>query len=142
MATITAELVGDMQVTISSADHSWTADEPTDVGGTDTGPDPYELLLGALAACTCITVSMYARRKGIVLTSVSADYAHEKVHADDCGDCDDDLTGFIDRVTARIYLEGDFDDETRARLQQIATRCPVHKTLEKGTVFAETVFAG
>jgi putative redox protein len=142
MATITAELVGDMEVTISSTDHTWTADEPADVGGTDAGPDPYELLLGSLAACTCITVAMYARRKGIALTSVSADYTHEKVHSDDCDDCDDDRSGFIDRVTSRIYVDGDFDDATRRRLQEVATRCPVHKTLENGVVFAETVFAG
>jgi len=131
-----------MEVRISSGSHSWTADEPLDAGGTDLGPNPYELLLGALAACTCITVGMYARRKGIELIAISADYSYEKVHADDCAECDDDVTGFVDRVTAKIFMDGEFDDAARERLQQIATRCPVHKTLEKGLVFSETVFVG
>lgn len=142
MATITADLTDGFQVDISNGRHTWRADEPVEMSGTDTGPNPYELMLGALAACTCITLSMYARRKGIKLTSISAQFTYEKVHADDCDFCEDDDKGFIDTVSSSIFVEGDFDEEQRRRLQEVAVRCPVHKTLERGITFSEEVFAG
>lgn len=142
MTSITAELLEGFKVDITNGTHTWRADEPMDLGGTDTGPNPYDLLLGALAACTSITLSMYANRKNIELSSLSVEYSYDKVHADDCAECDDEHSGMIDRVTARIFIDGSFDESTRKRLEQIAVRCPVHKTLENGIVFAETVFAG
>lgn len=142
MPTITADLTDGFKVDITNGDHSWRADEPLDLGGTDTGPNPYELLLGSLAACTCITLSMYAQRKGIALTSISAQYSYEKVHADDCTFCEDDDQGYIDTVSSQIFVEGDFDDATRDRLAEVARRCPVHKTLERGIRFSEEVFVG
>jgi putative redox protein len=142
MSTITADLDTGYQVQITNGRHSWLADEPPEVEGTDSGPTPYEMLLGALAACTCITLSMYAKRKGIALTSISVQYTHDRVHADDCELCDDDATGFIDTVRSQIFVEGDFTDAQRERLAQIAERCPVHKTLEKGVVFGDQVFVG
>ncbi len=142
MASITAELLSDYRVDITNGTHTWRADEPVDLGGDNTGPNPYDMLLGALAACTSITLSMYAKRKNIDLQSLSVEYSYDKVHVDDCEQCDDTHAGMIDRVTSRIFIDGDFDDETRARLEQIAQRCPVHKTLEAGIVFAETVYAG
>ena len=71
MASITAELLGDYRVDITNGTHTWRADEPLDLGGDDTGPNPYDLLLGSLAACTTITLSMYTKRKGIDMTSLS-----------------------------------------------------------------------
>jgi len=142
MNTITADLTSGYAVEISNGRHTWRADEPPDVGGTDGGPTPYELLLGSVAACTCITVSMYAQRKDIELSSISAQYSYDKVHADDCGFCDDDAHGFIDTVSSEIFIEGDFTDEQRDRLAQIATRCPVHKTLERGLTFSDRVIVG
>lgn len=143
MTTITADLTAGFAVELRAGDHVWRADEPTDLGGTDTGPNPYELLLSAVAACTCITVSMYCQRKGWDLHSVSAKYDLDKVHAKDCEDCDDDVMGKIDRVRSQIFIEGDFDDEQRARLSEVAQRCPVHKTLDHGVTFTtETVFVG
>lgn len=142
MSTITADLDGGYQVQITNGRHSWLADEPPEVDGTDTGPTPYEMLLGALAACACITLSMYAKRKGIALTSISVQYSHDRVHADDCELCDDDATGFIDTVRSQIFVEGTFTDAERERLVEIAQRCPVHKTLEKGVVFGDQVFVG
>mgnify|MGYP001818696746 CR=1 FL=1 len=142
MATITADLTDGFQVQITSGAHTWTADEPADLGGTDTGPTPYDLMLGALAACTCITLSMYARRKSIALTSISAQFTYDKVHADDCSFCDADDQGFVDTVSSEIFIEGTFTDEERARLEDVAVRCPVHKTLERGIRFAEAVFVG
>ncbi|MEM8926281.1 MAG: OsmC family protein [Actinomycetota bacterium] len=142
MTTITAELKANYQVDITNGTHTWRADEPVDVGGDNTGPNPYDLLLGSLAACTTITLALYAKRKAIDLQTVSAEYSFDRVHADDCEQCDDSHSGMIDRVTSRIFIDGDFDEATRKRLQEIAVRCPVHKTLANGVVFDETVFAG
>jgi len=143
MAIITADLTEGFAVEIRDGDHVWRADEPTDLGGTDTGPNPYSLLLGAVAACTAITLSMYCKRKGWDLHSVSARYEHDKVHADDCADCDDDLKGYIDRIRSEIFIEGNFDDDQRKRLSDIAQKCPVHKTLTNGVEFTtECIFVG
>ena len=142
MATITAELLSDYRVDITNGTHTWRADEPVDLGGDNTGPNPYDLLLGAIAACTTITLSMYTKRKGIEMTSLSVEYAYDKVHADDCEHCEDGASGMIDRITSRIFIDGDFDDATREKLIGIAQRCPVHKTLEAGIHFEETVYAG
>lgn len=147
MTAITADLkTGDdtrFTVELRDGSHIWWADEPVEVGGADKGPNPYELLLSAVAACTAITVSMYCQRKGWLLHSVSARYEHDRVHASDCDDCEDASAGYIDRVRSQIFIEGDFDDSQRKRLAQIARRCPVHKTLDHGVTFTtETVFVG
>lgn len=143
MAQITAELTTGLAVRISNGRHSWGADEPTGAGGEDTGPNPYELLLGALAACTCITVAMYCRHKGWALDNISVEYSHDRVHADDCEDCDAEASGHLDRVRSKIFIDGDFSAAQRERLEQVAVRCPVHKTLAKGISFGdEIVFAG
>ena len=143
MATITADLTSGFAVELRAGEHVWRADEPTDLGGTDTGPTPYELLMSAVAACTCITLSMYCQRKGWPLDSISARYEYDKVHADDCEECEDDGLGYIERVRSEIFIEGAFDDEQRARLTDIAQRCPVHKTIDHGVSFTiETVFVG
>ena len=139
MTTITADLTSGAAVELRNGRHVWHADEPLDVNGTDTGPTPYELLLGALGACTCITLSFYCQRKGWTLHAVSAQYTYDKIHADDCEHCDDDAYGFLHNVSAEIFIAGDFDDEQRARLTEITTKCPVHKTLAEGMVFNETV---
>lgn len=142
MATITAELKQNLRVDITNGEHVWRADEPVDLGGDNTGPNPYDLLLGSLAACTTITLAYYAQHKGITLSSVSAEYSFDRVHADDCEQCDDEHSGMIDRISSRIFIDGDFDEATRKRLEEVAVRCPVHKTLAAGVVFDETVFAG
>ena len=143
MATITADLTTGYAVEIRAGNHIWQADEPLEAGGTDLGPSPYELLMSAVAACTCITVSMYCQRKGWKLHSISARYELDKVHANDCEDCDVAEQGRIDRVRSEIFIEGDFDDEQRARLSQVAQRCPVHKTLDHGVTFTtECLFVG
>ena len=92
-----------------------------------------------MGACTCITISYYCKRKGWTLHSVSAKYTYDKIHADDCAHCDDDAQGFLHNVTSEIFMDGDFDDAQRARLEEIAQKCPVHRTLEAGLVFDETV---
>jgi putative redox protein len=84
MTQITATLTSGMAVTVSNGRHEWFGDEPLEAGGTDTGPSPYELLLGSLAACTCVTLAWYCKHKGLPLKSVSATYDFSRVHADDC----------------------------------------------------------
>ena len=132
MAQITATLVTGLEVSISNGRQEWQADEPLAAGGTDTGPDPHELLMSALAACTCITIAAYCRHKGLTLTSISATCEFGQVHADDCQNCDDDETGLIEKIVSNVDIQGDFDEAQKKRLAQIATRCPVHKTLTKG----------
>ncbi len=141
MATISAELVQGYEVQISDGAHSWMADEPIELGGTDTGPNPYELLLGAVAACTCITLSMYAKRKGIELESVTARYSFDRVHSDDCEFCEDADQGMIDTISSDIEIVGDLTDEQARRLEEIAGRCPVHKTLEREVRFHDRAVA-
>lgn len=139
MARITAELTDGYAVDITAGQHTWRADEPEDVGGGDTGPTPYDLLLGALAACTCMTVSMYCERKGWSLDRVAVSYVKDRVHAEDCHDCEDDHKGYIDRIAGEVTIEGDFDEDQRSRIAQVAIRCPVHKTLDKGVHFHDEV---
>jgi putative redox protein len=132
MTQISAKLTNGLAVEITSGRHTRTADEPASAGGSDTGPDPYELLLGSLAACTCITIAAYCRHKKLTLRSVSTTYDFERIHADDCEHCDEEDQGMIDHITSNVHVEGDFNDAQRARIAQVATRCPVHKTLENG----------
>jgi putative redox protein len=140
MSRITAELTEGYAVRLStSSGHEWSADEPTEFGGTDTGPNPYELLLGSLAACTSITVSMYAQRKGWPLDRIEVEYEHDRVHADDCAACEDRHRGYIDRIVSRITIQADLDDAQRERLAHVATNCPVHKTLGKGVHLVDDV---
>lgn len=109
--------------------HRLTADEPADIGGTDTGPTPYELLLAGLGACTSMTIRMYADRKGLPLEGVRVRLFHSKVHAIDCAECETRV-GKIDRIERVIEVIGPLNDEQRARLLEIANKCPVHRSLE------------
>ncbi|MFN3233376.1 MAG: alpha/beta fold hydrolase [Alphaproteobacteria bacterium] len=108
--------------------HLLRADEPVSFGGTDTGPSPYDLLSAALGACTTMTMRMYADHKGLPVERLSADVTHEKIHAEDCEECEAS-TGKIDRFERLITIEGDLTDEQRTKLMDIAEKCPVHRTL-------------
>ena len=113
---------------ISVGPHLLQADEPRDVGGNDEGPNPYELLLAALGACTSMTVRIYAERKQWPLQGVQVRLAHSRIHAEDCAECDT-KQGMLDRIEAEITFIGDLSDDQRHRLLEIANICPVHRTL-------------
>src|SRR5262249_55015403 len=113
---------------ISVGPHRIRADEPSEWGGNDAGPNPYELLLSALGACTSMTVQMYAARKQWPLQGVHVDLSYAKVHAEDCVKCDTD-TRMMDRIEMQITLSGDLSEDQRQRLMEIASHCPVHRTL-------------
>ncbi|MDQ0315135.1 bifunctional alpha/beta hydrolase/OsmC family protein [Amorphus orientalis] len=127
---------GKFQNRVRVGTHRLLADEPTDVGGTDTGPSPYDYLSIALGACTTMTLRIYAEHKGLAVDRFSVAVSHGKVHAEDCEGCAKEIAdkgGKIDRFERRIRIEGDVDDATRARLIEIADKCPVHRTLTHGS---------
>jgi putative redox protein len=111
--------------------HRWVADEPIALGGTDAGPTPYDLLLGALVGCTAMTLRMYADRKQWPLESVRVSMRTARSHEADCEQCETEDVG-IARVERRVETTGPLTDEQRKRLLQIADRCPVKQTLERG----------
>jgi putative redox protein len=113
---------------VSVGPHTLQADEPTDYGGNDLGPNPYEYLLAALGACTSMTVQMYAERKGWPLRGVQLSLAYARVHAEDCAECETKV-GMVDRIDLEIAFSGDLTDEQQRKLLEIANKCPVHRTL-------------
>lgn len=119
---------GRLQQEINVGGHRLIADEPTSAGGLDSGPNPYDLLLAALGACTSMTLRLYAERKTLPLDQVTVHLTHAKIHAADCADCET-KDGRIDRIDRAITLTGQLSDEQRARLREIADKCPVHRTL-------------
>ena len=108
--------------------HELSADEPVSYGGSDSGPSPYDLLLAALGACTSMTIGLYARKRGWPLEKITVSLRHSKIHAKDCDDCET-KEGRIDRMEVEIHLDGALSAEQRAKLMEIAEKCPVHQTL-------------
>ena len=116
--------------------HTFTTDEPSAAGGDDAGPDPYTLLLGALGSCISMTVHLYARRKQWPVETVTVRLRQNRMHAKDCQDCKD-KEGFIHRIERAVSVTGDLSPEQHARIQEIAHKCPVHKTLTSRIVITE-----
>jgi putative redox protein len=117
--------------------HSFITDEPVGSGGEDAGPDPYTLLLAALGGCISMTTMLYARRKGWPLERVHVRLRQQRIHAEDCNECEHTKEGFVHRIERSVNFEGNLTDEQLARLQEIAHKCPVHKTLTSEIVIAE-----
>jgi len=130
---------GRFQQQIMLGRHRLLADEPVKDGGLDSGPGPYDLLLGSLGACTAMTVRLYADLKQIPLKRTQVRLRHEKIYAKDCAECET-KDGKIDHIERAITFEGDLTAEQRARLLEIADKCPVHRTL-KSEVDIRTVEA-
>ena len=120
--------VGPLTQRISAGRHVLLADEPIAAGGDDAGPTPYDYLLAALGACTSMTMRLYADKKGIAAEHFSVRLSHRRVHAQDCADCET-KEGNIGEITRDITIEGNLAEATRARLMEIADKCPVHRTL-------------
>ncbi|MCB0492585.1 MAG: OsmC family protein [Cyclobacteriaceae bacterium] len=114
---------------IQTGKHSILADEPTDVGGEDLGPSPYQLLTSALGACTAMTMRMYADRKGWEVEEIKVHLNHDKRYSEDCADCEKP-TSKIDHFERIIEVDSQLDEKQLQRLLEIANKCPVHRTLE------------
>jgi len=119
---------GRFQQTVTAGRHTLIADEPAGVGGLDSGPGPYDLLLAGLGACTSMTMRMYAERKALPLDRVTVKLKHSRIYAKDCAECET-KDGMISRIERVITIEGALDGEQRSKLMEIADKCPVHRTL-------------
>ena len=119
---------GRFQEEITVGRHRFLADEPVEVGGLDSGPGPYDLLLAGLGACTAMTLRLYAERKALPLQGVMVELRHSRIHAVDCENCET-KEGMLDRIDRAITMRGTLDAEQRRRLLEIADKCPVHRTL-------------
>lgn len=148
MKTVTVQSLDDYQYAqlLTADGHAFVADEPPDASGDGLGPDPYDLLLWGLGACTAMTILMYARRKGYKVWSVAVQVEHDRVYAKDCASCGDDTPpaegGKIEVIRRKIALRGDLSDEERERLLDIAKRCPVHRTLQAAPRVEDTLSVG
>lgn len=119
------------------ADHMFITDEPLEAGGEDAGPDPYTLLLAALGSCISMTTKLYARRKGWPVERVTVHLRQRRIHAQDCTECAQAAEGYVHRIERSVTFEGNLTEEQRARLQEIAHKCPVHKTLTSEIVVVD-----
>ena len=128
---------GKFQHKVLAGQHRFLADEPLSVGGDDSGPNPYDLLLAALGACTGMTLRLYAERKGLALDRVAVGLTHDRIHAEDCEACETQ-EGMVDRIRRSIRLDGRLDDTDRAKLMEIADKCPVHRLLTSSEVIVDT----
>jgi putative redox protein len=119
---------GKFQQVVAVGPHRLLADEPVAAGGEDSGPGPYDFVLAGLGACTSMTMRLYADRKSLPLERVTVTLRHSRIHAEDCAECET-KAGMLDQIDRIIAMEGDLDAEQRARLMDIADKCPVHRTL-------------
>jgi putative redox protein len=117
--------------------HTLITDEPIEVGGEDAGPDPYTLLMAALGSCISMTTKLYAKRKGWPLERVTVRLRQQKIHAADCLTCAKETEGYVHHIERSVSFEGNLSEEQRARLQEIAHKCPVHKTLSAPIVITD-----
>ena len=138
MSEVTVTSIMKLQNEVSYGDgQTLIIDEPASVGGDGAGPDPYTLLLSALGGCISMTTMLYARRKGWPVERITVRLREQRVHVKDCVECEQNLEGFVHRIERAVKIEGDLTDEQQARLQEIAHKCPVHKTLTSKIVIAE-----
>ncbi|MEP6636936.1 MAG: OsmC family protein [Acidobacteriota bacterium] len=138
MSDVIVTSIGTLQNEVSYGDgHTFITDEPLDAGGDDAGPDPYTLILAALGSCISMTVRLYARRKGWALKRVIVRMRQQRIHSQDCKECERSHEGYVHRIERSVTLEGDLTEEQRQRLLEIAQKCPVHKTLGSEIVISD-----
>jgi putative redox protein len=138
MSEVTVTSIKNLQNEVRGEDgRTFLIDEPASLGGEGAGPDPYTLLLSALGGCISMTVTLYARRKNWPLERVSVHLRQQRIHAKDCITCEANTGGFVHQIERSVTLEGPLTDEQRTRLQEIAHKCPVHKTLISKIVVAD-----
>lgn len=118
------------------AGHVLITDEPVVAGGEDAGPDPYTLLLAALGSCISMTTMLYARRKAWPVERVTVRLRQERIHGKDCQECDQ-TDGFVHRIERSVSFQGALTEEQLTRLQEIAHKCPLHKTLTSPIIVTE-----
>jgi uncharacterized OsmC-like protein len=123
---------------ISAGPHTFYADEPADVGGTESGPTPYDFLSAALGACTSMTVHVVAKRENIPLEGLELTITSDRQHAQDCADCTT-AGGYIHRFTVKMRLSGNLTPQQKQRIVDVARRCPVFKTLQSEIKIDETL---
>ncbi len=122
---------------ITAGRHHLMADEPVGKGGSDRGPEPYDLLVAALGSCMSMTIALYARTKQWPLESVVIRLRHSRIHAKDCADCVTRTDTLLDRIETELELVGKLTSEQRSRLAEIGQKCPVHRTLKSEIVIQE-----
>ena len=138
MSYVTVTSLSNLQNEVRYGDnHLLITDEPLEAGDEDAGPDPYTLLLAALGSCISMTATLYAKRKGWPLERVTVRLRQQRIHAVDCLECNDVKEGYIHHIERSVSFEGDLSDEQQVRLQEIAHKCPVHKTLTSPIVIAD-----
>lgn len=130
MATtaVTLHARGSFQTEVTAGPHRFLLDEPVDAGGDGAGPTPYDMLAAALGGCTAMTLHYFARREKLPLEGVDITVTHDRQHAKDCVDCMT-TSGYIHRFTLAVEFQGPLTDDQRAKLMDVANRCPVKKTL-------------
>jgi uncharacterized OsmC-like protein len=138
MSEVTVTSLSNLKNEVQYGDnHTFITDEPLSAGGEDAGPDPYTLLLAALGSCISMTTTLYARRKAWPLERVTVRLRQERIHSADCLECMLAKDGYVHRIQRSVTLEGNLDEEQKARLQEIAHKCPVHKTLASEIVITD-----
>ncbi|HEY9404150.1 MAG TPA: OsmC family protein [Pyrinomonadaceae bacterium] len=139
MADVTVTSGANLQNEVSFGDgQSFITDEPVSIGGDGAGADPYTLLLAALGSCISMTLTLYARRKNWPLERVTVRLRQQRIHAEDCAECETESDGFVHRIERSVRIEGArLSEEQHARLQEIAHKCPIHKTLTSEIVIAD-----
>ena len=138
MSNVTVTSLSNLKNEVRYGDNqTLITDEPIEAGGEGAGPDPYTLLLAALGSCISMTATLYARRKGWPLERVIVHLRQQRIHSADCLVCKDAKEGYIHHIERAVTFEGNLSDEQKVRLQEIAHKCPVHKTLTSPIIIAE-----
>lgn len=137
MAAVTVKLDSGLKAVIQARNHTWYADEPVESGGSDSAPQPMEEMLGALGSCVAITVKGYANRKNWPLDKIDVYLNIERFKASEYPGYEGDAQ-FVHEIREKIVLHGPLDETQRARLMEIATKCPVRRVLTTPVFFIET----